>query len=271
MIGPAGPGPREPLPSAFSPVGPSSTASRGGDPRRGSARRQLARPPWTGAVSALVVATLIAAVVVVRTTADRETAQAALRTDQVASATATVAPAALSAKRAAAARIARGGTTSFQDPHPLAAPVFSTATPARLDIPSIAVSAGLQALTTDTAGVLQPPTSFTDAGWFAAGVRPGNVGPAVIAGHFDAVVGPAVFDSLRLVRPGAEIDIARSDGTTARFQVTRSAFVGKALFPNSAVYGPTPDAQLRLITCGGTYDRSIGHYDENLVVFATLI
>lgn len=235
-------------------------------PRGGGARRRSIRRLWASGITALVVSILLAAVVVVRVTADRETAQAALRSDAATSASSVA-----SAERAAAARVARGGTTSFQDPHPSAAPVFSTATPTRLTIASIAVDAGLQTLKIDAAGVLQAPTSFTKAGWFAAGVRPGNIGPAVVAGHFDAASGPAVFDSLRLVRPGAEIDIARSDGTTARFAVTRSAFVRKALFPSSAVYGPTPDAQLRLITCGGAYNRSLGHYDENLVVFATLI
>ena len=149
--------------------------------------------------------------------------------------------------------------------------MVSTASPTRVLVPSIGVDARLQTLRTDRAGVLQPPTNFTDAGWYAAGVRPGNIGPAVIAGHFDAAVGPAVFDKLRLVRPGAEIDVPRSDGTTARFRVTGSAVVAKALFPSSEVYGSTPDAQLRLITCGGTYVQSVGHYDDNLVVFATLI
>ncbi|WP_375401527.1 class F sortase [uncultured Amnibacterium sp.] len=211
----------------------------------------------TSGITGVVIVILVAAVVVVRVAADRGTTHASLHSP-------------VAAAPIAGVRLARTGTTSFQDPHPSAA-AASAATPTRITIPSIGVDAGLQSLKTDVAGVLQPPTNFTDAGWFSSGVRPGNIGPAVIAGHFDAVVGPAVFDSLRLLRPGAQIDVPRSDGTTARFKVTRTALVSDALFPTAAVYGPTPDAQLRLITCGGTFNRSIGHYDDNLVVFATLI
>lgn len=228
---------------------------------------RVRRPLLAGGITALLVAILVGSVLVVRLNADHEIAAAGLT--PVASRAASTARGS-AAQRSAAARIVHGGTSSFQDPHPSDAPVSTTATPTRVVVPSIKVDAGLQSLKT-VKGVLQPPTNFTDAGWFTAGVRPGNIGPAVIAGHFDAAVGPAVFDSLRLVRPGAEIDVARSDGTTARFRVTRSAFVSKALFPSSAVYGSTPDAQLRLITCGGKYDQSVGHYDDNLVVFATLI
>lgn len=256
---------------AAGPARPGDGASRtliagaASGPTRPPGRRRSRRPLWAGGVVALVVAILVATIVVVRLTADRATAEAAPQ-QPVAGASASPGGATQSA-----ARIAHGGTASFQDPHPSAAPVLSSATPTRVMVPSIGVTAKLQSLKTDSHGVLQPPTNFTDAGWFSAGVRPGNIGPAVIAGHFDAAVGPAVFDKLRLVRPGAEIDVPRSDGTTARFRVTRSAFVSKALFPSSAVYGATPDAQLRLITCGGTYDSSVGHYDDNLVVFATLI
>jgi hypothetical protein len=31
-----------------------------------------------------------------------------------------------------------------------------------------------------------------------------------------------------------------------------------------------PDAELRLITCGGTFDAQTGHYLSNVVVYATL-
>ena len=45
----------------------------------------------------------------------------------------------------------------------------------------------------------------------------------------------------------------------------------KARFPAAAVYGPVPDAQLRLITCGGTFDQATGHYLSNVIAFAQLV
>ena len=45
----------------------------------------------------------------------------------------------------------------------------------------------------------------------------------------------------------------------------------KAAFPTSIVYGATPDAELRLITCGGTFDSTTGHYLSNIIAYATLV
>jgi sortase (surface protein transpeptidase) len=90
----------------------------------------------------------------------------------------------------------------------------------------------------------------------------------VIVGHVDSRQGPAVFFRLRQLVAGDRILVDRADGTSAVFVVSRSERFGKAAFPTEAVYGGTPDAQLRLITCGGRFDRSTRHYVDNLVVFA---
>jgi hypothetical protein len=48
----------------------------------------------------------------------------------------------------------------------------------------------------------------------------------------------------------------------------RSEDVAKTEFPTAEVYGPTPNSQLRIITCNGPYDFNALHYRNNLVVFA---
>ena len=53
------------------------------------------------------------------------------------------------------------------------------------------------------------------------------------------------------------------------FEVQSVQEYSKADFPTSAVFGPTPDRALRLMTCGGQFDHATGHYDDNIVVFAT--
>jgi sortase (surface protein transpeptidase) len=120
------------------------------------------------------------------------------------------------------------------------------------------------------AGALQVPKTTTVAGWFTGGPRPGAVGSAVIAGHVDSRTGPGIFFWLRALKPGDKVYVGRADGTMAVFTVTRVHQYAKDKFPTEAVYGAVPDPELRLITCGGIFDRSLGSYLSNVVVFARL-
>jgi sortase (surface protein transpeptidase) len=142
--------------------------------------------------------------------------------------------------------------------------------PVRVRMPAIGVDSDLLRLGTDDTGVLVPPEDFDRAGWFADGAVPGAVGPAVVAGHVDSVDGPAVFYRLAELAPGDDVLIDAEDGTTARFTVTGIGRYPKSEFPTEAVYGPTPRAELRLITCGGDFDRSRRSYVDNVVVTAVL-
>jgi sortase (surface protein transpeptidase) len=144
------------------------------------------------------------------------------------------------------------------------------ADPARVRIPAIDVDAAVLPLAVDGQGVLPPPSTNVDTGWWRAGPEPGEAGPAVIVGHVDGREGPAVFFRLRQLAPGDEIAVDRVDGSTAVFTVERVEHHAKDTFPTEAVYGRTPDARLRLVTCGGEFDRSTRHYIDNVVVFAVL-
>lgn len=139
--------------------------------------------------------------------------------------------------------------------------------PVSVSIPSIGVRSSLERLGVDGRGELVAPRDPDKAGWFAAGVRPGDPGPAVIAGHVDSRTGPAVFTRLGEVRPGAAV-LVTDIGGVVRFVVDEVRTYPKSGFPTSDIYGPTPDAQLRLITCGGDFDQVAGHYLANVVVFA---
>jgi sortase (surface protein transpeptidase) len=118
------------------------------------------------------------------------------------------------------------------------------------------------------AGTLQVPPSFAVAGWYDGSPRPGAPGSAIIAGHIDSLTGPAVFYHLASLRPGDRAYIRRADGTLTVFRVTTIRTYPKDRFPTAAVYGPAPGPQLRLITCGGTFDPALGSYLSNVVVYA---
>jgi hypothetical protein len=158
---------------------------------------------------------------------------------------------------------------------PSPAPVIATAglgrsSPVRLRIASIGVDSGLMPLGLRADGAMQVPPGAFPAGWYTGGPTPGELGPAVIAGHVDTN-GPGVFYRLRNVRPGDRVTVTRADGREPVFRVTRVAQFPKNRFPSKLVYGNVDHAALRLITCGGSFDSRVGHYVDNLVVFADLV
>jgi hypothetical protein len=148
--------------------------------------------------------------------------------------------------------------------------VQRTAEPVSLTIPAIGVRTKLVHLGLNSNGTLQVPSSTAVAGWYTGSARPGATGAAVIAGHVDSRTAVGVFYWLRTLRPGDRVYVKRADGTLAVFTVTSVRTYAKDQFPTAGVYGPVPDAELRLITCGGTFDWSTGHYLSNVVVFARL-
>ena len=155
-------------------------------------------------------------------------------------------------------------------PPPSAQP-SPVASPVSLTIPLIGVKTQLITLGLATGGALQVPSSTSVAGWYTGSPRPGAVGSAIIVGHIDSLTGPGVFYRLPELRPGDDVYIKRADGTMAEFRVTSVQTYLKDQFPTQTVYGPTPDAELRLITCGGAFDAATGHYLSNIVVYATQV
>jgi hypothetical protein len=142
--------------------------------------------------------------------------------------------------------------------------------PERLRIASIGVDTSLEDLRLNADGTLPAPKDFEHAGWYAQGTSPGDVGPAVIAGHVDSKTGPAVFFRLRDLQQGDIVEVTRA-GAQVKFKVLAVRKYPKAQFPTDEVYGPTPNAQLRLITCGGDFDRSRRSYVDNIVVYAVAL
>lgn len=145
------------------------------------------------------------------------------------------------------------------------------ARPAWLVIPAIGVSTNLIKLGLTPEHTLQVPPTATVAGWYSKSPRPGGLGAAIIAGHIDSHLGPGVFYKLRDLRRGQFIYVIRANHTVAVFEVTGKHMYAKSSFPDSVVYGPVPDAELRLITCGGTFDYATGSYLSNVVVSAVLV
>jgi len=143
------------------------------------------------------------------------------------------------------------------------------AEPVSLTIPLIGVSTSLITLGRAADGTMQVPASTAVAGWYTGSALPGAIGPAVIVGHVDSRAGPGVFFRLSQLRRGDRVYVTRADGTTAVFRVTSVRTYPKDALPEKAIYGATQDPEVRLITCGGTFDDTTGHYLSNVIVDAT--
>jgi sortase (surface protein transpeptidase) len=147
--------------------------------------------------------------------------------------------------------------------------IRSTSLKGHILIPAIEVDAPLIPLGLAENRALEVPKKWGEAGWFKGGPFPGEPGPAVVAGHVDSTSGPAVFYRLRELERGDVIVVWREGDIRSRFRVESLKWFPKSAFPTELVYRSTPGPALRLITCGGAFDNTSGHYVDNLVVFAS--
>ncbi|MEU1761372.1 class F sortase [Micromonospora sp. NPDC005223] len=163
-------------------------------------------------------------------------------------------------------------------PAPAATPATGPAplprsAPITISIPRIGVQAPIMSLGTNPDGTVQVPPleQAMKAGWYSPGASPGEAGNAVIVGHVDsAQLGPAVFFNLGALVPGDTIVVARQDGSAATFTVREVGSYPKTAFPAAQVYGPSAAPALRVVTCGGVFDKTAGSYLNNIVVYAAM-
>ncbi|HVV22750.1 MAG TPA: class F sortase [Pseudonocardiaceae bacterium] len=148
-----------------------------------------------------------------------------------------------------------------------------SALPASVRIPSINATSSLVALGQNADGTVQVPPVSTpmQAGWYAGSSAPGEPGPAVLLGHVDGDKQIGIFFRLHELKAGDQVLITRTDGSVLTFKVTKVDKVAKSAFPTQSVYGPTKDAELRLLTCGGAFDHAAHSYVDNVIVYAKLV
>lgn len=162
--------------------------------------------------------------------------------------------------------------TVQQYPTPKVKPVtLSKSEPVSLNIPDVGISTSLSTVGKQQDNTLEVPVSAEIPGWYRLSPTPGELGPSIIVGHVDSPKGPAVFWRLRELTAGQIIEVKRADNTTAKFKITEILQFEQNNFPTEKVYGNIEHAGLRLITCGGTFNRITQQYSHNTVVFASLI
>lgn len=142
------------------------------------------------------------------------------------------------------------------------------ATPVAISIPSIGVDSPVVPVALTPERDMEIPGA-TEAGWFALGPRPGSRnGSAVIAAHVDFDGVPGVFLRLDRLAVGAQVVVRDSGGTPHVFTVDERFQVDKDALPRSELFRTGGPPTLTLITCGGAFDSSARHYEDNIVVRA---
>lgn len=153
-------------------------------------------------------------------------------------------------------------------------PALAPADPVELRIESIGAVSSLipLGLNPDQTITVPPVSQPMQASWYGFGPTPGAAGPAVILGHVNGNGKPGIFARLHEAKPGDLVKITRADGSTAIFTITRLEQLAKDSFPTEAIYGDLPGnvSELRLISCGGAFDRGARSYRDNIIAFATL-
>jgi sortase (surface protein transpeptidase) len=142
--------------------------------------------------------------------------------------------------------------------------------PVSIAVPAAGVDAPVVAVGLRSDGTMEVP-GVDLAGWYEPGPRPGEAGPAVIVGHVDSRDGPAVFYRLGGLQPGDRITVGQQGGGSHAFVVERVERTPKETLPTGRIWNHTRRPVLRLLTCGGSFDRSTGHYRDNLIVYARAI
>ena len=155
---------------------------------------------------------------------------------------------------------------------PRAKPLARSA-PVQIRIPGIGVDAPVMKVGRDADGIVQVPplAEHNLTGWYEYGPAPGQRGPAVILGHVDSTTGISVFYYLKNLHVGDKVYVTLADGKVAAFAVDGLQRVAKDAFPTASVYGKSGYPSLRLITCGGPFDKASGHYVDNIIVYAHLV
>lgn len=143
-------------------------------------------------------------------------------------------------------------------------------TPALIEIPAIDARAKVIQVGQTADGNMEAPANIHTIGWYEPGIKPGNNGNAVMAGHVDGLSSPGTFFNLKKLEPGDKIHITGIEGTELTFVVVEKQAYPPEDAPLNEIFGDSSKPQLNLITCTGTFNAETGHYEERLVVYTEL-
>ena len=142
--------------------------------------------------------------------------------------------------------------------------------PARLTIAELDVDMVVVEVGTEADGTMSLPASGDEAGWYRFGSAPASPsGTTVLASHVDTrAEGLGPFARLREAQVGTAVTVTDVDGRVHSYTVSTVERIAKTQVPLDDVFDRAGPPRLVLLTCGGAWDASIGHYEDNVIVTA---
>jgi LPXTG-site transpeptidase (sortase) family protein len=141
--------------------------------------------------------------------------------------------------------------------------------PIRLTIPKIKVNAIVKYVGVTPQGAMDVPKGPTEVAWLNLGPRPGEVGSAVISGHYGWKNNiPAVFDNLNKLQKGDKIHVRDEKGVSITFVVRELKTFGENQDATIIFTSTDGKSHLNLITCKGIWNKNKKSYSNRLIVFA---
>ncbi len=166
-----------------------------------------------------------------------------------------------------ATRLTEVSTAATTTPSTVDSTPVAHGDPVRVTVPAIGVDAAIEPVALLPDGAMETP-EFGLAGWYSPGPKPGEPGPSVVVAHVDSKAnGPDVFYRLRELAPGDQVTVHYRD-TATTFVVTGKEQAAKTALPTDRIWNGATTPVLRLITCGGAFDRAAGRYLDNVIVYA---
>ncbi len=141
--------------------------------------------------------------------------------------------------------------------------------PILLKIPKININATIEDVGLTFQGAMDVPKGPTDVAWFKLGPRPGEIGSAVISGHYGRWKNGqgSVFDDLSKLNKGDTIYVEDDKGAITTFVVRESRTYDPKSDASNVFNSSDGKVHLNLITCKGVWNKANKTYSERLVVF----
>jgi sortase A len=144
--------------------------------------------------------------------------------------------------------------------------------PSRLIVPKLKINAAVEHVGVDKNQNMDVPKQAMNVAWYKSGYKPGEVGNAVMAGHYDRKNGsPAIFYNLSKLSIGDTFSVVSQDGREQKYKVTGRRTYNTNDFPIEQVFGGHNKPRLNLITCSGEWNRNAQSYTKRTVVFSELV
>ena len=140
--------------------------------------------------------------------------------------------------------------------------------PLRLKIPTLSIDSTIEYVGLTKDGAMDVPKDQNNVGWLEIGNRPGEIGSAMIAGHYGWKNREAsVFDNLYKLQKDDKIYIEDSNGEIITFIVREAKRYNQNAEATEVFSSNDSLAHLNLVTCEGIWDETSKSYPTRLVVF----